>query len=109
VAARVREHGPTGQTDVVILHVVLLRFTDPSDAPRAKAKLESLIGVVPTLRSMEVHLDALGSPTGHHLALLTTHDDESGLRVYQQHPAHVEVGAWLKEHEDNRAVVDAVT
>jgi hypothetical protein len=93
----------------VILHVVLIRFADPADAPHAKAKLESLVGVVPAIRSMQVSLDELGSPTGHHLALLTTHDDEAGLRAYQQHPAHLEVGAWLKAHEVDRAVVDATT
>jgi allophanate hydrolase subunit 1 len=88
--------------------MVLLRFADATDAAVAKAKLESLVGVVPAIRSMQVVLDALGSPTGHHLALLTRHDDEAGLRAYQQHPAHVEVGAWLKAHETDRAVVDAV-
>jgi hypothetical protein len=92
----------------VIVHVVLLRFLDPGDAPEAKAKLEALPGVVPALRSLQVHLDALGSPTGHHLALLTTHDDEAGLRAYQQHPAHVEFATWLKPREAGRAVVDAI-
>jgi hypothetical protein len=90
----------------VISHTVLLRFHDASVADEAKTRLEALLGAVPTLRSLSVVVDTLGSPSGHHLALHTTHDDEPGLRAYQQHPAHQEFAAWLKPLEHSRAVVD---
>jgi Stress responsive A/B Barrel Domain len=90
----------------VITHVVLMRLSDDADAAEARSRLEGLAADVPSIRSMEVVLDTLGSPTGHHLALRTTHDDAAGLRDYQQHPAHVAVIEWLRPRLADRAVVD---
>jgi hypothetical protein len=90
----------------VIHHVVAMKFADPADAAEAKLRLEELSGTVPEIGGLRVDLDNLGSPTGHHLLLTTTHDSEADLRGYQQHPAHVHVATWLKERLADRAVVD---
>lgn len=90
----------------MINHVVVMKFSNPDDAAEAKRRLEGLTGTIDAIDSLSVVLDNLGSPTGHHLMLTTTHRDEDGLRDYQQHPAHVEVATWLRERLADRAVVD---
>lgn len=93
----------------MIRHLVVMKFRDAADVPEAKQKLEALVGRVPQIDTLRVDVDTLGSPTGHQLALETTHRDEAALRAYQEHPHHREVAAWLRDHLADRAVVDATT
>lgn len=90
----------------MIQHVVVMKFGDEADVAEAVDKLNGMVGVVDEIQDLHVHRDTLGSPTGHHLLLRTTHTDEAGLRAYQAHPAHQEVAGWLREHLADRAVVD---
>lgn len=91
----------------MITHTVLMKFTDPSDAAEAAARLSSLLGTVPQLSGLSVGLDVVRSEASFHLCLTTTHTDLDGLRGYQSHPAHVEVSGWLQPRLAARAVVDA--
>lgn len=50
------------------------------------------MGVVAQIRSMRVGLDTVPGD----LCLITTHEDLEDLRGYQAHPAHQDVGAWLR-------------
>ena len=90
----------------MLAHVVLMTFTDAADAAQAKELLEGLTGTVEQIRSLEVRLDELRTPVSAHLLLITTHDDAAGLRGYQEHPAHLEVAAWLCPRLAARVVVD---
>lgn len=83
-----------------------MRFIDPADVTEAKQRLESLVDDVPFIASLDVRIDTLGSPTGHHLALITTHDDVDAYRAYQMHPVHTALLAWLQPRLSDRAVVD---
>lgn len=91
----------------MIRHVVLMRFTDPAQAPEAKARLEALVGRIPELLGLDVGLDVLRSDASYDLSLVTTHDDLAGLQAYQTHPVHVELIEWLRPLLAQRAVVDA--
>jgi hypothetical protein len=90
----------------VLVHVVLMKFSDSGEAAEAKLRLEELSGAVPEIRSLRVHLDELHTEVSWHLHLVTTHRDANDLRAYQQHPAHLELGAWLRPLLTARAVVD---
>ena len=90
----------------MLVHVVLMRFSDAGDAAKAKLRLEELAGVVSEIRSIQVHLDELRTEVSWDLHLVTTHHDTADLRAYQQHPAHLELGAWLRPLLTSRAVVD---
>ncbi|MFC4069362.1 Dabb family protein [Actinoplanes subglobosus] len=90
----------------MLVHVVLMKFSDAGDAAEAKLRLEALVGVVPEIRSLRVHLDELSTEVSWHLHLATTHRDADDLRAYQAHPAHLELGAWLRPLLAARAVVD---
>ena len=41
----------------MLTHVVVMKFTDPADSAEAKARLESLVGLVPAIKSLVVGLD----------------------------------------------------
>ena len=91
---------------MVLTHVVLMKFTDPADAPKAKELLEGLVGVVPQVRSMLVGLDTAHSGVSADLCMITTHDDHDGLLGYQSHQARLEVRGWLRPRLASRVVVD---
>ena len=90
----------------MIHHVVAMRFKDPADAAEARDRLLGLVGRVPEIVALLVHMDSLKRDGSYHLLLVTDHQDEAGLSGYQSHPAHLAEAGWLKEHLDHRAVVD---
>ncbi|BBH71493.1 hypothetical protein ACTI_81780 [Actinoplanes sp. OR16] len=83
-----------------------MRFADPADAAKAKLRLEELGDVVPEIRSLRADLDELRTDVSWDLHLRTTHHDADDLRAYQAHPAHIELGGWLRPLLTSRAVVD---
>ena len=90
----------------MLTHVVVMKFADPADAPKAKELLEGLVGVVPQVLSMLVGLDVVHSEVSGDLCMITTHDDHEDLLGYQAHEAHLEVGGWLRPRLASRVVVD---
>ncbi|MFI6454881.1 Dabb family protein [Streptosporangium amethystogenes] len=92
----------------MLTHVVLMRFVDPRDAPKAKELLEGMRGKVEQIRDLTVWLDVVGSPVSYHLCMITRHESLDELRGYQGHPAHLEVAGWLHPRLEARAVVDHV-
>ncbi|MFC6879298.1 MULTISPECIES: Dabb family protein [Actinomadura] len=89
----------------MLTHLVLMKFTDAADAPRAKELLESLDGRVAEIRELRV-LDVVGSEPSFDLCLITGHASVAELAGYQRHPAHLEVASWLRPRLADRAVVD---
>ncbi|MFD3807645.1 Dabb family protein [Streptomyces sp. NPDC058611] len=90
----------------MLVHVVLMRFTDPADAPEAAERLRRLAGSVPQITSLDVGLDVTGSEHSYDLALTTRHTDPGELTAYQRHPDHLALAAWLGPRLAHRAVVD---
>lgn len=92
----------------MLKHVVLFKFADPSPANlgRAADALRSLMGVVPTLRAIEVGLDTTRSDRCYDLCLTTEFDDRAGMQAYAVHPDHQEVVSLLKSLTTGAAVVD---
>ncbi|MFD3326642.1 Dabb family protein [Streptomyces sp. NPDC058701] len=90
----------------MLVHVVLMRFDDPSHAPEAARRLRGLLGRVPEIRALEVGLDLTRSEVSYDLVLTTRHADAEELAAYQKHPEHQALGAWLRPLLVDRAVVD---
>jgi hypothetical protein len=92
----------------VITHIVTFKFRDPSPAKLAegKARLDGLVGRVPSLRSMVVGVNVVESARAHDLALIATFDDLAGLEAYQVHPDHVEAATWLRAESETISAVD---
>jgi hypothetical protein len=90
----------------MLTHVVLFRFTDPADAAEAQTRLQALVGRIPELLTLAAGRDVVGDAAAAHLALVTTHADVAGLKAYQAHPVHRELGSWLAPRLGSRTVVD---
>lgn len=93
----------------MVKHIVMFKLKPEAkkDAPeRAKKELEAMVGVAPTLRSMEVGIDFAENNPSADLVLTATFDDRKGLEVYAVDPAHLAFLAWFKPLITIRTVVD---
>lgn len=90
----------------MLVHVVMMKFADAGDAPKARLRLEELARLVPEIRTMDCQLDELRTDVSWDLPMRTTHQDEAELRDYQANPVHKEFGAWVRPLLTGRAVVD---
>ena len=91
----------------VIRHVVLMKLTDPADAPETAERLRALVGRVPEVLTLDVGLDVMRTEASYDLWLVTTHESTEALAGYQVHPAHEEFRAWVGPRLAARAVVDS--
>ncbi len=91
----------------MIRHVVLMKLTDPADAPEVKTRLEALAGEVPEILTLDVGLDVLRTDVSYDLWLITTHSSRETLAGYQSHPVHEEFRSWVGPRLAARAVVDS--
>lgn len=96
----------------MIKHIVLFKMRDDIDASQKetelnviKAGLEALLGIVPSLRSMEVGINC-NPAEKFDLALISTFDDLDGLNAYAVHPDHLAVGKRIRAMLDVRACND---
>ena len=100
----------------MIKHIVMFKFKDEAEgktkrenAVIAKNMLDSLLGKVPSLLSIEVGINAdNASQTNFDLVLTSTHNDLQGLNDYAVHPEHLEVAKFIKSVivDGGRACVD---
>jgi hypothetical protein len=90
----------------MVRHIVLFKFRDPSDVAEAASRLQTLVGQIPSLLSLEVGENVRDHPIAWQLALVTTHEDLAGLMAYQEHVVHQEFVEWLNPRVSARAVVD---
>ncbi|MEG1547225.1 MAG: Dabb family protein [Clostridia bacterium] len=90
----------------MIKHVVCHKYKDKSEADKISAMLNSLMGKVPSLRSMETGVDVINSARAYHLVLIATFDDLSGLDAYLEHPEHIKVRSYIHTVLDSSVSVD---
>ena len=95
----------------MIKHIVMWRLKDDSQniksvAMKMKEKLESMKGKIPTLTSIQIGINEKTSNDAYDICLISEHPDWEGLKAYQEHPVHLEVGAFVKEVSKTRTVVD---
>ena len=97
----------------MIRHIVMFRFQESAqgrsreeNVALAKQKLEALPPIIPQIRSFDVRLNCNFNGSNCDLALIADYDDLDGLETYRVHPAHVEVGVFMKETTELRAGFD---
>ena len=80
------------------------------NAALIQERLETLMGQIPALKSLEVSTEFLPTCTMPvNVVLMTTHDDAEGLKAYAEHPKHVAVGKELiKLVTETRQAIDYV-
>lgn len=79
----------------MVRHIILWKLKDEyTDAQKAeimadaKQALEALVGVVPGLTALTLHVEGLASSNAD-MMLESTLESEDALKGYQVHPAHV--------------------
>ena len=79
---------------------------DNCDATAIKAALEDLRGKIPGLVHIEVGFDFSDKDTAGDVVLYTEFDSKKALEAYQNHPAHVAVGAIVRPRTCERRMID---
>ena len=86
----------------MIAHIVTITFTPETPTEhirRSWEHLQSLQGVVPTLRHIVGGTDLAFDPANAQLAFMCFFDDQAGWADYQQHPAHQAFAAeYIRPH-----------
>ena len=94
----------------MLKHIVFTKFENPEESvPVAISLLEKLPEQIPQIHSLETGKDVKHSDRSYDMALIVTVDDLDALAVYDQHPAHQKVRAYIKAHRTASATVDFFT
>lgn len=96
----------------MIKHIVLFQMkkdVEPrvleTELATIKVRFGALLGIVPTLRSIEIGINCNPSES-YNLSLEATFDDLEGLNAYAVHPDHQSVVKRVKAILNSRACVD---
>lgn len=98
----------------MIKHIVMFKMkpefegkTAMENALEAKVRAEKLADLVPSLKKIEVCLNAeKANPDNYEFALVCEFEDMEGLDAYRTHPGHVEFGKFITPRRDLRACID---
>ncbi|MDF1615934.1 Dabb family protein [Petrocella sp. FN5] len=94
----------------MIKHIVMWNIHEDLDLDTTretlKEKLEALLDRVDSLKEISVGFNDNTSEAKRDIVLMTSFDDKAGLEAYIVHPAHVEVGQYVRAVTKDRVVVD---
>ncbi len=91
----------------MIKHIVFTKFESPAEqAPEASRQLLALKDRIPQIRTIETGFDFKHSERSFDLALIVTFDSKEDLEIYDKHPEHEKVRAYIKAHRTATATVD---
>lgn len=96
---------------ILIVHIVMFKFKEEAKSEnikKAAAMLNALSEKIQPLLSMEVGLDFSHTERAFDLSLYSTFNTKEDLATYANHPAHLEVVAFIKEVTELSRVVDYV-
>jgi hypothetical protein len=89
-------------------HLVLFKLKDPTaeNAAELCRRLQTLPAHVPVIRALEAGTDVLRSERSFDVALIVRLDSQADLDVYQNHPYHQEVIAYVRSVISEAKAVD---
>jgi len=97
----------------MIKHIVMWTLKDSAagadkkaNAAKMKQLLEELNGLVPVLKKLEVGIDVFAATPACDVVLYSEFASRADLDVYQVHPEHLRVVAFVKQVVANRNVLD---
>lgn len=97
---------------MTIRHVVTWKLATDNAAERASqaqevaSRLLALNGVIPEIRAISAGANTLYLDANWDVTLIADFDSLDGLEAYQVHPAHLEVGAFIRSVVASRVAVD---
>lgn len=94
----------------MVVHIVMIKlkdeFNNQETKKEVKSKIESLLGVIPSLKSMEVGINFADEERAMDISLIATFNDKEGLREYAVDKYHQEVIEFIKKVASYTKVVD---
>ncbi len=98
----------------MIKHIVCFRLaehaegkTKSENALIIRHELENLINLIPELRKIEVGINHPATPDSNFdIVLYSEFDSVEHLNIYQEHPEHKKVGAYIVKVKTDRVCVD---
>jgi Stress responsive A/B Barrel Domain len=98
----------------MIKHIVFFGLADSAEgkskaelATFIKFELENLIHLIPEIKKIEVGINCPNAPkTNYDLALYSEFETMEALDIYQEHPEHKRVAAFIGKVRTTRAAVD---
>jgi len=91
----------------MLKHIIFTKFENPEEqAKTASEMLLALRDKIPQIVSIETGLDCLHSARSFDLALIVTFNSREDLEIYDHHPEHEAVRAYIKAHRTATASVD---
>ena len=90
----------------MIKHIVMWKLTDPANAARFKAELDTCKGLVPGMRTFEVATRTEDLEANVDVILNSAFDDKASLEAYLVHPQHKKVTGVLGQLRESRHVLD---
>ena len=95
----------------MVVHIVMFQFKEENKKAniiQAKQMLESLMGTVPSLRSIDVGLNFSREERAMDLSIITAFQSKEDLEAYAVHPEHLKVVDFIKTVVEYSKVVDYV-
>lgn len=102
------DSGPQPAWGRPLTHIVMVKLKDPTpeNIDACVEKIRSMAGQIEGLQSLEVGRDVVRSERSYDLALIAKLTDRAALEVYNNHPVHLPVLAFLREHLSAVTAVD---
>ena len=92
----------------MLTHIVLFKLKEDSkdQIEELKNRLMAMEGQIPELLSIEVGIDVVRSERSYDLALITKFESLDAMQVYQVHPEHQKVIAFVNTVKESTIAVD---
>ncbi|MDP2892991.1 MAG: Dabb family protein [Sulfurimonas sp.] len=93
------------------VHIVMFKFKEENrdaNLKEAREQLNTLVELVPTLKSMEVGINFTVAERAFDLSIYSTFDTKEDLDTYAVHPAHLKVVEFIKSVTTESKVVDYI-
>ena len=95
----------------MVVHIVMFKFKEQDKEQNLSVvadRLNALVDLVPTLKSMEVGIDFNQTQRAFDMSIYTTFDSKEDLKEYAIHPEHLKVVELIKEVTSESKVVDYI-
>lgn len=95
----------------MIVHIVMFRFKEQNreiNIAEVTSRLNALVELIPTLKSMEVGVDFSRSERAFDMSIYSTFDTKEDLQAYAIHKEHLKVVELIKSVTLESKVVDYI-
>jgi hypothetical protein len=90
----------------MIRHVVIFKAKENAPIDEFKKRIENLKNEIEEIIDIKVGIDMNFDPTSSDFCVITDVKDINDLKIYANHPKHIEVIKFLKPYIVERRVVD---